>query len=444
MSATDPDTISSASPPRVETASPTEYYNLPSQFGSLPPPPPRFFDSQSVNAVFRDAVAHTQSSGSGSGTVDFTNGPGVGGGRKASVSLQLFKETARVDDDEKREKTRLRTLTTSMAGGTGGVLPVVASKKGKEREWIRPESADRSPLPSPDRPVASHSAAPRSHKPISRTSTSSPRINSPSPTKASTTTTATTLSHAHSRPPSHTGSPAPSGLSHSRPVSPSPQARSTPFHRSPVPDFSLPHPALTIPSPEAPRPEAQLVSSSTDDDPAVEPSTPSPPLRILFSPKIVKDAAKRSSPSGISEDDEDIVVPKLKEVLNHTIEDQNVGRGRVDSELEDTESETASDEDTWSEEEEYEDEDEGTHAERDGEAFEYEVDVEPLREKLDSTGGGTVSMGRGGNDGSWGSSQLVDGTGRSAVTVPLEPFDHQVGGHSHIFRFSKKAVCKVS
>ena len=29
------------------------------------------------------------------------------------------------------------------------------------------------------------------------------------------------------------------------------------------------------------------------------------------------------------------------------------------------------------------------------------------------------------------------------TTVPLQPFGNQVGGHASIFRFSRRAVCKV-
>lgn len=75
------------------------------------------------------------------------------------------------------------------------------------------------------------------------------------------------------------------------------------------------------------------------------------------------------------------------------------------------------------------------------EDFEFSLNVLPLPSQPTSPLGGTAQLQprpsnkRGG--------KLLDKTGRSAAIVPLEPFDHQVGGHSHIFRFSKKAVCKV-
>jgi hypothetical protein len=31
-----------------------------------------------------------------------------------------------------------------------------------------------------------------------------------------------------------------------------------------------------------------------------------------------------------------------------------------------------------------------------------------------------------------------------SISVPLQPYNNQVGGHNHIFRFSRRAVCKVS
>ncbi|GAA6031309.1 hypothetical protein JCM8097_005596 [Rhodosporidiobolus ruineniae] len=74
---------------------------------------------------------------------------------------------------------------------------------------------------------------------------------------------------------------------------------------------------------------------------------------------------------------------------------------------------------------------------------EYEVDVGPLLEsKLDQNGGGEVSMRRNAGRVNDFKGRLVGDDGRTGATVPLEPFRHQVGGHNHIFRFSKKAVCK--
>ncbi|GAA5888410.1 hypothetical protein JCM5296_000619 [Sporobolomyces johnsonii] len=73
---------------------------------------------------------------------------------------------------------------------------------------------------------------------------------------------------------------------------------------------------------------------------------------------------------------------------------------------------------------------------------EYEVDVGPLQAKLDRNGGGEVSMRRDHRRADDWRGHLVGSDGKTSGTVPLEPFRHQVGGHNHIFRFSKKAVCK--
>ena len=90
----------------------------------------------------------------------------------------------------------------------------------------------------------------------------------------------------------------------------------------------------------------------------------------------------------------------------------------------DDDGELQSDNEGGSSEHEIEDEasvDDGT---QDG----FEFDLPPLAE------GGKVSLSAG---------VAANQRGRTSA-VPLEPYSHQVGGHSHIFRFSKRAVCKVS
>lgn len=143
------------------------------------------------------------------------------------------------------------------------------------------------------------------------------------------------------------------------------------------------------------------------------------------------------------------VMVKEEAFYGYTTEEGTISVSGTESE---TETGSGSDDDDWSGGEgegcrrDYEEEGEDDDDEA-GSGLEYEVDVEPLREKLGMAGGGTVSMhsrNGNGNGEDWERSNLLDHQGRSAVTVPLEPFDHQVGGHSHIFRFSKKAVCKVS
>ena len=77
-------------------------------------------------------------------------------------------------------------------------------------------------------------------------------------------------------------------------------------------------------------------------------------------------------------------------------------------------------------------------------AFEYELDTRTIQDGLDDAAGATASMTLSPSLApSGGVGRLLDRSGRSAAIVPLERFNHQVGGHSHIFRFSKKAVCKV-
>ncbi|SCZ88775.1 BZ3500_MvSof-1268-A1-R1_Chr10-3g03084 [Microbotryum saponariae] len=72
---------------------------------------------------------------------------------------------------------------------------------------------------------------------------------------------------------------------------------------------------------------------------------------------------------------------------------------------------------------------------------EFELDVGPLKDKIAQNGGGTVEMRCAADGDEWGS-RLLGRDGTIAATVPLEPYNHQVGGHNHIFRFSKKAICK--
>ncbi|KDE06791.1 hypothetical protein MVLG_02830 [Microbotryum lychnidis-dioicae p1A1 Lamole] len=133
---------------------------------------------------------------------------------------------------------------------------------------------------------------------------------------------------------------------------------------------------------------------------------------------------------------------------------------------------TTEDEDEWSDDDdEYDDDDDDDEDDRDGiddgaqdgdeedgnleeegapltrghtlesQDEEFELDVGPLKDKIARNGGGTVEMRRAAAGDEWGS-RLLDRDGTIAATVPLEPYDHQVGGHNHIFRFSKKAICK--
>lgn len=164
-------------------------------------------------------------------------------------------------------------------------------------------------------------------------------------------------------------------------------------------------------------------------------------VQLLYSPKPLVEASKRNSPSETTT----TTVDQLATALKAT---QLVVSSSEESSTEtETETETEDDEDeVWSsgEEEDAEDGDEEEGGEEEDDVEEeqqYEVDVGPLKDKIERGGGGTVEMRKAKSE-EWGS-KLVGSDGAVAATVPLEPFNHQVGGHSHIFRFSKKAVCKV-
>ena len=89
-----------------------------------------------------------------------------------------------------------------------------------------------------------------------------------------------------------------------------------------------------------------------------------------------------------------------------------------------------------------EDDEPHEHAATQNPPFAYSVNVGSLSDRLNE-GGENVELGV--TQRNEGDEMMGEGGRdlRRTVTVPLEPFDHQVGGHSHIFRFSKKAVCKV-
>ena len=192
---------------------------------------------------------------------------------------------------------------------------------------------------------------------------------------------------------------------------------------------AIPLPPLASP-PITEEPEIADDESMSTSSALPTPRADSSVVKLVYSPKPPLDAAKSNSPNrGLADLTEGLagLSAAAVEVMSSS----------------GTESLSASstDEEGWSDEEESaEDGDE-----EEGDAFEeeYEVDVGPLKEKIAAGGGGTVEMRTSGDGDEWGS-RLLGLDGRSAATVPLEPFNHQVGGHSHIFRFSKKAVCKVS
>ncbi|KAK4698942.1 inositol-hexakisphosphate 5-kinase, partial [Phenoliferia sp. Uapishka_3] len=233
-------------------------------------------------------------------------------------------------------------------------------------------------------------------------------------------------------------------------------------HFSPVPDFQLPIAAISTQSPERsdlgppalPLPTHTREESDSREEAETESlekdgkggqsflseralgSSP-PLLKLVYSTRPPLDAAKNNAPS-----------PRLKlrkESTHGTTSESETATG--------TEESSTSSEEEWSEEEDGDDDEDGAEDDDDvdeedrsqplDQAFEYEVDVLPLQERLSAAGDATASMTLSPSLGtSSGVGRLIDQDGRSAATVPLEPYNHQVGGHSHIFRFSKKAVCK--
>lgn len=358
---------------------------------SSPPSSSTYFESSPPQSP----VSSTSSLSHSRGGVEFDRAvagrdAGLGGGRKASVSLKLFKETALADEERR---------------ASGGPSPT----KGKGKA---PPSARHSMPSSPFGSPISTSTGAFPGAPRSRTAS---RAGSPrfplSPTKPSSPAVVPTSSAHHSpalfaaRASSRPASPRPPPLPSSAPVS---RQQST---SGPVPDLSLPTAALPIPEPE-PDPEPEDEPSFDPSPPALEPRTSSSPplLKLVYSSRPPLDAAHRNAPSS-------------RRASSGT--DTATG----------TSSECTSGSE-WSDDDEDEDGDDDGSADDDDKAFEYELDDLPLKDAASMTL--SPAMGPAGGVG-----RLLDDDGRRAATVPLEPFKHQVGGHSHIFRFSKKAVCKV-
>ncbi|GAA6054629.1 hypothetical protein JCM3770_002912 [Rhodotorula araucariae] len=493
-----------------------------------------------------------------------------GGGRKASVSLQLFKETARAGGDDGADPRRSGTRPSPSKSRH----PSGSSGKGKEREREHTITLPggeailtfSSPLASPDTTVfapipSSQASAPRSRnssRPPSRLGQHSPAVSShpfpaspsrPAPLHASHSSHS---SHSHSFAHSLSSSlpqhphPFPSGLSTSRPVSPhltpqhshySPRSVGT---NSPIPDLppiegrglGLGEPALPLPSTAL---GVSLSSSRLDEQALVEEdeeeeatlhlaqspveanddadahALSSTGLKLLYSPRLSMDGRRHATPhhspplaiplpvlgelrrpdkhheaappTPRAADFRSAPVPVSIEPAPAALAIPTPSVGRVGfaerleqhqhapaaaafSEAEDERTEydswTGSTSESYSSSvsdwtgDDYLTGEEGTGSGSDGEgagdeAFddapdggeqEYEVDVGALQDKLTQGGGGEVSMRRDQGRASDFKSRLVGGDGHTSATVPLEPFRHQVGGHNHIFRFSKKAVCK--
>lgn len=411
---------------------------------------------ESPTSTFHTALPAAASSAFATPGLDFERGnavagssgsslAGMGGGRKASLSLQLFKETARADEEEKREKVA-RYRSTNVPSSTA-FHEASPSKKGKERE--RDRERDRSSSsPGP------FEAIPYPRSLTSKSRSGSPRISHISPAKPlpSSSKSSQTSSGPSGLTNSRPSSPYPyaSGLSISRPVSPHSQYSQTPRTNSPVPELALPTAALTNASPLIDSSSFDSVRQSTSTD-ALPPSTsletpsqpdkapftssrpPVVPLKLVFSgrpPKVQKGAFPATHSDSDSGPDSTKAEEKRSSEEGLFGSEGEMRETESDS-CSSTESESEDDEDWSGEDEEGDGEEEvaSRHHEK-----RYEVDVGEILSGDEATASLETRAG----------AKLVDGGGRSIVTVPLEPFDHQVGGHSHIFRFSKKAVCKVS
>ncbi|BGP49837.1 inositol polyphosphate kinase kcs1 [Rhodotorula kratochvilovae] len=445
-----------------------------------------------------------------------------GGGRKASVSLQLFKETARTGGDEGADPRR----SGPRPSPSKSRHPSGSSGKGKEREREHTITLPggeailtfSSPLASPDATIFS---------PIPSSQPSAPR------------------SRNSSRPPSRLGQHSPAVSPHLTPQYLHYSPRSVGAN-SPIPDLpSIEGRGLGLGEPALPLPPATLaagLSSSrldehalveedeedeqtlplaespaeADDDAASIPSSSSTGLKLLYSPRLSMDGSRHATPhhspplamplpllgerrrsdkqhyeaappTPRAADFQSMPTPvepvqppapaalaiptpslgrvgfaeRLEQHHHHrqhepsTFSEAEEERTEYDSWTGSTSESYSSSVSDWTGDD-YLTGEEGTNSgsDEDGEAFddardadvdveqEYEVDMGALQDKLAQGGGGEVSMRRDQGRASDFKSRLVGGDGRTSATVPLEPFRHQVGGHSHIFRFSKKAVCK--
>ncbi|KAI5476250.1 inositol-hexakisphosphate kinase [Pseudohyphozyma bogoriensis] len=386
---------------------------------------------------------------------------GVGGGRKASVSLNLFKQTA-----------------APLSETDGSRSPSKKPRADRDRDAHR------------DRDVSARRHASSSRNPSRSTS---PHGSPASPYKRERSHGDRDRSAGWQSPGMPTGL-----LSSSRPSSP--MLSNGMASAGGMPELSLPRAALPPFSPPSPNPpsvammERRPSASSSkglgrqleatldedrdenedEDDDAGELEMPdldhselpllSPPaLKLVYSKRPPLDAAHRSDPihhAPISAS----APPSLPQPVPpphpysqpHVYWEESSASGMESASVSVTTSDWSETEEEGTTDDQYSEADyddalegdEGHHQnggrrrgddeeeEEDDSPFEYEVDVLPIQDRLEKSGGGTASLGNASG------SSLVDRQGRSAATVPLEPYNHQVGGHSHIFRFSKKAVCK--
>lgn len=171
-------------------------------------------------------------------------------------------------------------------------------------------------------------------------------------------------------------------------------------------------------------------------------------LKLIYSPKTTSSNARPAASSRTASPGTALGGVGVAVSPTSTSESEDDG----DDDDEDWSDETSEEEGAGYDEEEGET-DEYDEDEDEDESFreqDYEVDVGPLKDKIAAEGGGEVRMRAKHSGGDQWASELVSRDEPQVVTtnnggsVPLEPYNHQVGGHSHIFKFSKKAVAKVS
>ncbi|KAM0750588.1 SAICAR synthase-like protein [Meredithblackwellia eburnea MCA 4105] len=413
--------------------------------------------------------------------------PGAGGGRKASVSLNLFRETVL---HQQLGSGGSSHATTSPLGGSALVVddrerdsdstveqrqtPPIKIKSPVKRSSTAPPSPVGSPaVPSRFSKPRSRSGSPRlppqspsSSTPAARTPSSYP--SSPARSRASTATAPNDVPPPPPLP-SLTNAPfSPSGLSTSRPASPRttttfsspplPSPKSVSQTTTPIPtynhnnvptsphldDFVLPSAALRLPTATSSAPPSNDPFGSSSTSISTLP-IPTPVSRNGTSLEVINPV--QAAGEGLV-----LEPPAERWSGSETESDSTRTWSSTDEESdEDDEDEDEDEEDEEREDVEDADVDEppsppdqvGREDPTAKQGFDqYEVDVNALKHRTDGTPA-SISLSPPGRSADPVPGHFyVDQNGRTAGTVPLEPYNHQVGGHSHIFRFSKKAVCK--
>lgn len=337
----------------------------------------------------RPAAAPSVSTPSGSGSRSPSKPPlpAFNTGRKASVSLQLFKATTQ--------------------GGPGAGGGVKSDDEG--------------------RPVAGSTATGSLTKqPVSRPTR--PRLAEAHGSVVGSSAAGSSGAHQVRGAQGAAGGGFP-GVSSSRPASPkttplaiysSPNAGSSSFlssHGPSSPHGGLPTDFDPLGPPAIPLPPT---SSTARSSPTKQPRPP--PSTSALSPHRQPSTAQARQASSSSEP----LSPSTETEEDEPSESSEWSLSSTEIEEDDEHSDDGDDGDEHSSAAEEEDEEQEGDVSGAQDGFEF--DLPPLGT------GGKLSLSAG---------VAANARGRQSA-VPLEPYSHQVGGHSHIFRFSKRAVCKVS